>query len=394
MRKYIALTMLLSTVAQAAPAEKYLIQSEKPLFENSEGKVLLGGLSDLVYSLSESSKEKRVFYSITDRGPNGKEKGDKKSPERAFLHPAYNPQILKFEFKNGEVKLVQSIGLKIKVTLKPEPILITGLPNVNPKLNQSGADETPMDAKGTVLKFDAIGLDPEGLALDEKKNFWVSEEYGPSLLKVNAEGLVQKRFLPKGSSKERTGIEELPYFYAKRKLNRGFEALVFTPEKTLLVFLQSGVPDLDKKQAPILEFDPIKEKTVGVYFYPLSKEGGKIGAATVGPDGRIWVLEQNGRTGKKAWQRVFAVDRAKASNAVKESLASESFKIPKDVKLVEKTEVLNLTEKGLQDFEKLEGMTVDKEGQVYIVNDNDFGVHDADVGNRNYLFVIKKEEIQ
>ncbi|KHD89273.1 MAG: hypothetical protein OM95_04330, partial [Bdellovibrio sp. ArHS] len=374
------------------PAEKILIHSEKPLFANSEGQVLLGGLSDLVYSAAESNKDKKIFYSVTDRGPNGKEKGGKKTPERAFLHPAYNPQILKFEFKNKRVELVQSIGLKVKVTLKPEPILITGLPNVNPLSNKTGADETPTDSKGTVLNFDAIGLDPEGLALDEQKNFWVSEEYGPSLLKVNSAGVVQKRWLPKGSSTERTGIQELPSFYAKRKLNRGFEALVFTPQKTLLVFLQSGVPHLDKDLAPILEFDPVQEKTVGVYFYSLSKEGGKIGAATLGLDGRIWVLEQNGKVGKKAWQRVFAIDRTPATNVVKEALASEDFKIPPKTKPVEKNEVLNLTEKGLQDFEKLEGLSVDPEGFIYVVNDNDFGVHDSEVRAQNYLFVIKKEE--
>ena len=369
----------LSSMAQAAPAEKAPIQSAEKLWKGPEGEVALGGLSDLVCVPSESTKTKKVFYTLTDRGPNGKTKGDKKNPQRPFLFPEFTPQILKLEWsKDKGAQVVQRILLK-----SPEGANLTGLPNVL-------GDETPIDRNDKKLAANPWGLDSEGLALDDQKNFWVSEEYGPSLLKVNPQGQVIKKWIPFGSAPERAGLAELPKFLKERKYNRGFEALVWTPQNTVLMFLQSEVPKVTKTYAPIIEFDPKTEKTIGVYLYPLSDEGGKIGAATVGSAGDIWILEQNGEVGKKAWQRVFAVKMPKEANLFSEGILKQDLKLTGKEVLLQKKEVLNLTESGLQDFEKLEGLCRDNEGSVYVVNDNDFSVHKENEKTDSYLFIMKE----
>lgn len=369
----------LSSLAQAAPADKVPIQSAEKLWKGPEGEVSLGGLSDLVCATSESTKTKKVFYTLTDRGPNGKTKGGKKNPQRPFLFPDFTPQILKLEWsKEKGAQVVQKILLK-----SPEGESLTGLPNVL-------GDETPIDRNDKRLSAKPWGLDSEGLAVDDQKNFWVSEEYGPSLLKVNPQGQVIKKWIPFGSSPERAGLAELPKFLKERKYNRGFEALVWTPQKTVLMFLQSEVPKVTKTYAPIVEFDPKTEKTIGVYLYPLSDEGGKIGAATVGSAGDIWILEQNGEVGKKAWQRVFAVKMPKEANLFNEAILKQDLKLTGKEVLLQKKEVLNLTESGLQDFEKLEGLCRDNEGSVYVVNDNDFSVHKENEKTDSYLLIMKE----
>ncbi len=366
------------------------ILSERPLFKTTAGAVQLGGLSDLVFSAAESSNETLIFYSITDRGPNGKEQGTKKKPQRVFLYADYTPQILKISYskKTNSAQLLQTI----LITKKGDKI--SGLPNVDPNMTDQYFDETPVDENQKVLKVNPWGLDPEGLARDEDGHFWVSEEYGPSILKLKSSGEIIQRWYPK-ELKERNlrgGVGSLPAFLAERKLNRGFEALVWTRQKTLLAFLQSEIPSQSRSDvSPIIEFDPSTQKVIGVYLYPLSIYGGKIGAATISDSGQILVLEQNGKVEKKSWQKVFAIDLAKATNLANESLNSDAqWKIPSAAKTVKKIDYANLTASSLSSYEKLEGLSALPGNELVIVNDNDFGLGDAAPEfSRNYLFIIK-----
>lgn len=370
------------SVAPELPAlNRVEITASTPLFEGQDSAIHLGGLSDLYFSSAESNPTQWVFYSMTDRGPNAKEEGNKKNPRRPFLFPAFSPQILKIVY--SPVTNKATLAQKISLT-RPDGKPATGLPSS--RANGAVTDEVAVDLQKNVLPIDSWGLDPEGLVQDDKGNFWISEEYGPSLFQVSAQGKILKRWSPRDPS------HPLPAFLARRKLNRGFEALTWNADKNILLFLQSGIPSQKRNDlAAVVEFDLRTEKVVGLYFYPLSTEGGKIGGATLNAQNEILVLEQNGKPGDKAWQRVFKVDFTNAKNLSSEALKKgAAWQIPADAQALAKTEVLNISQYGLQKFEKLEGLSLSPEQDFVIVNDNDFGVNEENKGG-SYLFFISKD---
>src|SRR5262249_22751103 len=116
---------------------------------------------------------------------------------------------------------------------------------------------------------------------DVHGNFWIIEEYGPSISKVDATGHVLKRFVPVGRGpvsgsveKHFTVVENLPAILGRRPRNRGFEALAITPDqKTLVALVQSpltnpttqvGNPSLVIR---MITFDATTEMPTGEYVY-------------------------------------------------------------------------------------------------------------------------------
>lgn len=370
--------------------ERLPIQASQPLYADATGQVLLGGLSDLVCSVSESTPEKKIFYAITDRGPNKKTRGSTVQPQRPFVFPGFSPQLIKLEYSLADKK-VQVVDTK--KLHKEGGSALHGLPNVEMLLKGKAVDEKPIDGAGQSLAYDPWGLDPEGLALDDQGRFWVAEEYGPSLLKVAPEGKVLNRWYPAAPGLQRGGQAELPAFLSERRMNRGFEAAVWVPGGKILLFLQSEIPaSSEKKWAPVIEFDTKMEKTSAIYFYPLSAEGGKIGAVSASPSGRLFLLEQNGQTGAKAWQRVFTLDFTKATNVIEEVKKMElTYKVTGLTIPITKNEAINLKILGLQDLEKLEGICLSSEQEIFILNDNDFDVEGkAGESTKSYLFQLRK----
>lgn len=381
---YFGLLILLSVALSACSTPKRLGWGKKIFLPNSQAiyskrgeKVLLGGLSGLYFSQLESSVEFFVFYTITDRGPNGKTKdytGDG-FKDRPFSVPNFSPVILKLRYD----VVSEKVFLEKKIQLQQERgQRVTGLPNVDRNKRNINFDETPVLYSGKKLKFDPWGLDPEGITMDRHGNFWICEEYGPSILKVSSSGVILGRWIPivQGNKKIklRSGKAKLPSNFGLRQLNRGFEGITFNAQGNLLVFLQSTFPgNENKKLVPVLEFDTNKEEPIRTLFYELDKNSKKIGGASLLKDGRIALIEQNGKTGSKAWQRVFAAQIMKSEHFAKE-------------------EIINLTDAGLSEFEKLEGITQLQDGRIVIINDNDFrgkttsGNDKATSYGGNYLF--------
>nr|QQZ48844.1 esterase-like activity of phytase family protein [Phenylobacterium glaciei] len=58
--------------------------------------------------------------------------------------------------------------------------------------------EPVFDLAGLPLGADPNGADSEAVVALSDGSFWVAEEYGPSLMKVGADGMVERRWTPKG----------------------------------------------------------------------------------------------------------------------------------------------------------------------------------------------------
>src|SRR5918996_5735946 len=204
----------------------------------NDRKILLGSVgSDLWHGANDPQDE---FWMITDRGPNGQIKVAGAN-RRTFWVPDFNPMILRVKTDSKAIKILQTIPI-VGQSGKP----VSGLPNIK------GIDQTPYEYSGQeILSFNVNGIDPEGLVRTKAGDFWIAEEYSPSLLHVDAAGKVLKRYLPQGvklSNADYAIAEVLPAIYGKRKINRGFEGLTLSgDEKTLYLALQSPLLIPDRK---------------------------------------------------------------------------------------------------------------------------------------------------
>ncbi|WP_327044931.1 esterase-like activity of phytase family protein [Microbispora sp. NBC_01189] len=144
--------------------------------------------------------------------------------------------------------------------------------------NQAGHDETPYTWDGrTVLPFSPSGLDVEDLVRTRDGDFWLVDEYGPSLVRVSGNGRVLERHVPAGlglTGADYPVKETLPAILASRQQNRGFEGLaISSDQRTLYLAVQSPLANPDKKAAKksrtgrILTFDLRRRKVTGEYPY-------------------------------------------------------------------------------------------------------------------------------
>ena len=198
--------------------------------------IALGGVGSDIYP-AETPDE---YWMITDRGPNGQVK--LKGPNRrTFPVPQFDPLILRVRCRSGApLTILQVIPV---TTTDGSPV--TGLPN------DAKRDETPYDwTANTELPTNPSGLDTEGMVRAPNGEFWLSEEYSPSLLRVSATGTVLGRLVPQGLTLPGAGYpvtDTLPAVFADRQDNRGFESLALSPDgRTLYTALQSPLADPDE----------------------------------------------------------------------------------------------------------------------------------------------------
>ena len=353
--------------------------------------ILLGGVgSDLWHGPADPPDE---LWMVTDRGPRGR--GDDGKDRQAFAIPEYTPIIL--HVRLGGAGSDGVAGVEVLETI---PIVgqsgqpVTGLPNLD------GRDERPVDYRAKArLAYNPSGLDPEGLARTPNGDFWIADEYGPSLVHLDASGTVLKRFVPAGLAFDGADYPVapvLPAIFAKRAHDGGFEGLTASPDGGTLYLAMQGPlsnPNNDtaerSRNARILVFDVASEQVTAEYVYrfesiwafdPSRKadpDDMRITALALTGGGQLLVLE---RTPNAA--RLYLADPGPATNilgtrwddpATRPSLeAAESLAAVNVLPLV-KTLALDLTPlPGVPG--KLEGLAILDPSTVVLANDNDFDV--------------------
>jgi len=204
------------------------VASPRILGEFNGVKIYGGGFGS---ALAVDPKTPGYFYLLTDRGPNT----DNNNPdEKVFPLPRFTPQIGRFRLDGDKLVLVKTIELRDAKGRK-----VTGLPN--PTNGNTG--EIAVDLQGRKLGTDLNGIDSEGLVALPDGTFWISDEYGPWLVHVDATGQMLKRVGPFPGSKS------LPRVLALRRANRGMESLTITPDGSALVGMMQN--PLDNPDATI-----------------------------------------------------------------------------------------------------------------------------------------------
>jgi len=124
---------------------------------------------------------------------------------------------VKVRASGGRIDVIERIPLR---TRSGTPV--TGLPNLaavtTPLCSMPPApDEVPYNFDGSLLlnTYNLNGLDTEDIVRTRSGEFWLVDEYRPSVLKVEANGTILARFVPRGVGDELSGadypvVESLP----------------------------------------------------------------------------------------------------------------------------------------------------------------------------------------
>ena len=233
------LAVALTGACSGRPPNQYpdaVTVESRVLFERADGvDVRNGGYGS---ALAAAPGRPGFFYLLVDRGPNI---DTARSDEKAFVVPEFVPHIGLFELEGSSLKRVSVIEMKDASGGK-----LSGLPNARGDAHDV---ERAVDINGTPLPRDPKGIDPEGMAVLEDRTFWISEEYGPSLLHLDSSGREVERLSP--FEKDAKG-RSLPRVLARRRLTFGIEGLAVTPDgNTLVAVMQSALdnPDRDVRSA-------------------------------------------------------------------------------------------------------------------------------------------------
>jgi hypothetical protein len=321
-----------------------------------------------------------VVWAIGDRGPNIKIGAAAEDHGLAHLsglarldgakimpRPAIGPMLAQLRVDGDAVTCLQVLPLR-----DPAGAAFDGLP---PPGGDAAAMEPAFDLSGAPLGHSLKGADTEGLAALADGTFRVADEYGPSILVVAADGAVLARWVPEGEGGALAGaayrVEDvLPALAARRRLNRGFEALALSPDEARLhVILQSPLAGEDEiapegcGHARIWTLDARTGAPLAEHFYPFDApetfrrdaEAGPVGpedlkiseAVSLGED-QLLVLERISRT-------------------------SKLYRVTLDARVLVKTLVLS-TDDWPQIDADLEGVVLLSNRELLLSTDNDFGV--------------------
>jgi hypothetical protein len=216
----------------------------------------LGGFSDLYHDPRDGSN---VFWTVPGRGPTrAGEKG------LVFEVPDFNPALVKLMADPSGVTVLQQVPIR---TFEGGPV--SGLPD-GPI---GGAP--PLGPDGEALAFNPNGLDPQGLVRVPDGTFWLSEDYGPSLVHVARDGRVLERWLPRGRNLAPAGYavaDVLPAALARVRPDRGLASLAATSEgRFLYTMAAASLSAAPAQEGPrpvrLLQVDTLLGRTVAQWVY-------------------------------------------------------------------------------------------------------------------------------
>lgn len=411
-------SLLMTQAAQAIPlAGKIVIPgnatdlSGQP--NGANGNRLGGFFSDLYYDRTQN-----VYYGLSDRGPGG-----------GSL--PYDTRVQKFTLDvnrhTGAISrfsLIDTILFTNPTQTSPAPI---GTPNYN-GLNPLGLN----GSKSTL----GLSFDSEGFAVALNGNFYVSDEYGPSLYEFAPQGSLVRAFntpnnlIPKTSNGTLNYVDGRPTITSGRQDNRGFEGLALSPDgSTLFAMLQDPLVNEGlntnngnsegrfSRNLRIVAFDTVSGNSTAQYIYQLdniddlnvdnsspfnpNQQGRSIGisAITAINDHEFLVIERDNRgigvdpdayptendvVAKKpvASKRVYKIDLTGATDVSNISLAGTN-NLPTGVTAVQKSPFIDiqkaLVDAGLLIPEKIEGLAIgpqlaDGTYAILLGTDNDYSV--------------------
>jgi len=361
--------------------------------------------------LSADPRAPGRIWAIGDRGPNLKVKVAlerygamiEAAPEGAKIMPCpeIGPALVELRWSDGRIEALRTLPI-----CDARGAAIGGLPI---PAGQHAAREPVVALSGAALGTDPGGADTEGVIALADGGFWVADEYGPSLLRLDANGRIVVRWVPAGCGDQYAGAgypveERLPAIAARRHINRGFEAIALSPDgRHLHLAFQSPLAHPDRaahEQAShvrLWTLDATCGELVTQHLYPLDSpeqfrrdgaEGDfaasdvKLSEVAATADGRLICLERG-----SASTKLYVVSLAGATPLGAEHLDAGHRPTLEELSAAGTLDLPVLRKQALLDTDAhpeigrdLEGIALLGPDELLLVSDNDFGVEGAATG--------------
>lgn len=254
-------------------------------------------------------------------------------------------------------------------------------------------------------------LDPEGLRVAQDGSVWISDEYGPHLLRFSTSGELLQDWAVPGDFLVRVhsarAADEDSGNQSGRRSNRGMEGLALTPDGRHLVGLMQSALIQDARlnekgnwtglHSRIVRID-LKQGKAEQFAYRQENEKYKLHEILALDHDRYLVIEQDGESGDEArFKQIFLVNLRSATR-LPEGCRLPPDSLPKGVTPVSKSLLIDLLDSrwGLGGPEmpaKIEGLSwgpVLEDGRriLVVATDNDFI---AEQDSLFYIFAVPVE---
>jgi hypothetical protein len=338
-----------------------------------------GGISGLMYRDGS-------FRFIGDRGPNADAINSPLSGGQTtlvFPFPDYAPKVWQVRPENGALTVEDFDFVK-----RPDGTGVSGLPL---PVGQGNTGEVAWsDTLATIVPNDPWGLDSEGITQDNEGNFWICDEYGVSIWKLDQNFKVLNRYTPFPNELEDLPLDSL---LGKRRANRGLEGITYTPNGKIFAVIQSPIdnPNTATGNASrvhrFVELDPTTG-AMRTFVYLHEPDLGQIRS-------RDWKLgdliainneefltvehaERNGWNSKNIYKFSIANATPVTSNdfggSTLEQLDAAGL-AANGIVPVQKEFFTDLLELGWErQHDKPEGLAILNDSTIAVINDNDFGI--------------------
>jgi hypothetical protein len=359
------------------------------------------GFSGLYAVPNTNGKE---FWTCSDRGVNVD--GANANPatcrptyDKIYGFPNYAPKIHRIRLNGDSVQILQTITMK-----RPGGTNATGILNptgFGSTATEQASTDTVLDCNNFNAKIaakDIWGIDAEGIVVDKQGYFWICEEGGPTIWKLNPNGVVVKRFTPYANLAGAQSIDvQIDTVFKYRKNNRGFEGIAITPNGKIYAAIQSPLlyPTTAVGEATrvhrILEIDPqtnatrvlvyLNDGIIGTGANQIRTRDWKLGDMAAINDSTFLVLEAAAR-GTTDIKRVYKINITGATpvtaglygTATAEGLVDSAGLAANSITPVKKTLMMDLLANGWPAaLDKAEGLAIVNDSTIFICNDNDYG---------------------
>ncbi|HEY0132220.1 MAG TPA: esterase-like activity of phytase family protein [Allosphingosinicella sp.] len=354
-----------------------------------------------------------TVWAVGDRGPNIKVKDVVKlygldrlerlrDEDGAKIMPRLDlgPAIAELRVAGDRIEFVRSLSIADSQGRPVSGLPVPGGPHTR--------CEPAFDLDGEPIAPDPSGLDTEGIAALADGGFWVSDEFGPSLVRLDSGGRVLRRLVPAGTDLAGAAYPvetRFPAIAARRQLNRGFEAIAISPdEKWLFIAFQSPLAHPDEqaheraRHVRLWRLDSETGEVAAQYLYPLDPpesfrrdlEKKPLDRSDLKVSELCWlgadsllVLERGSET-TKIYRVTPSADLALPPahlDAATRPTVEELGAGDGDPGLpVLAKHLLFSTDDAPEVGADLEGMAILSPSELLLVNDNDFGVEGAETG--------------